>query len=63
LYASATGTLHPRYWRRNRAPTDFVRPRYYRIRAALVEAFLFAILIDMRNGPVPQTRSWLPRTP
>jgi len=60
---------HPHYRRRFRPRANFVRPRFYRIRADLVELVelaLFAILIDLRNDPVPQTgsrRSWRDTTP
>ena len=45
---------YPRYRLRFRPRSSFIRPRFLRIRAALVP-FLFAILIDLRNDPVPQT--------
>ncbi|MGK0205557.1 MAG: hypothetical protein ACI89X_005161 [Planctomycetota bacterium] len=57
--ATPTGTMrHPRYRLRNRPRANLVRPRFLRIRAAVVERFLFGIPIDLRNDPMPQTRTW-----
>ena len=40
---------HARYPLHNRCRDNFVRQRFFRIRDALVDLFLFAILISLRN--------------
>lgn len=55
---------HPRYRRYRRYLLGFgprsklVKPRFYRIRTDDVDPLLFASLMDPRNDPVPQTRTW-----
>ena len=40
---------HARYLLPNRRSGNLVRPRFFRIRDALVNIFLIAILINLRN--------------
>ena len=40
---------HTRYQLPNRRRGNFVRPRFFRIRDALVYLFLLSILINLRN--------------
>ena len=48
---------HARYQLPNRRRGNFVRPRFFLIRDALVEPFLFAILISLRNDMIPHARA------
>jgi hypothetical protein len=48
---------HARHLLPNRQRGNFVRPRFFRIRDAVVDLFLFAVLISLRNDQIPHTRT------